>query len=74
MTRTRALRTRTSRGVSFARAFMADDRANATGEYALIASSFAMLTIGIMVAVQTAAAGQLAFTDNALNNRNGVTP
>jgi len=53
---------------------MADDRANATGEYALIASSFAMLTIGIMVAVQTAAAGQLAFTDNALNNRNGVTP
>jgi Flp pilus assembly pilin Flp len=56
------------------RPLIADDSGAAVSEYALVASSFAMLMLGMMMLVQNAAAGQLTFTQTGLNNRNGVTP
>jgi Flp pilus assembly pilin Flp len=60
--------------VSSIRPLIADECGNAVSEYALVASSFAMLMLGMMMLVQGAAAGQLTYTQNGLNNRNGITP
>jgi Flp pilus assembly pilin Flp len=56
------------------RAFMVDDGGSGTGEYALMASSFALLMIGVTVLVTSAAVGQMTFTYSGLDNRNGITP
>jgi len=64
----------TKRVVSNVRPLIADESGNAVTEYALVASSFAMLMMGMMMLVQSAAAFQLTFTQTGLNNRNGVTP
>ena len=57
-----------------AHAFIMDETGNGTSEYALIASTIALAMLAVMALVQTAAAGQLTFTDTNLDNRNGVTP
>lgn len=57
-----------------AHAIIIDETGNATSEYALVATTFALAMITVMMLVQSAAANQLTFTDTNLDNRNGVTP
>ncbi len=54
--------------------FLMDDAGNGTGEYALIAATFAMAMIATTLLVTSAATGQMTFTYTGLDNRNGITP
>jgi len=56
------------------RDFLEDDHGNATTDYALVATAFALAMIGTTVLVSGAAQGQMTFTFSGLDNRNGVTP
>jgi Flp pilus assembly pilin Flp len=55
------------------RKFFVDEAANATAEYALVATAFAFLIIGLMTVVTSEAGGQVSNIDGNLNNRNGIT-
>ncbi len=55
------------------RELLADETGNATFEYALVATAFALLIVGLMTTITNVASGQIAYTDSGLNNRNGVT-